>query len=129
MFDAGIFVDFTKEILAVNELQRPAPERFEVQPKSLEFRLLAICHHLNDVTFIEATKRLKTLMDTCACSRAWHNKFHFAEISQSAVVQIGDILIREEVANHRVGAEELKGCKHTASLSNPIGQFIFHHAL
>ena len=49
MDHAGILVDLAEQVLAVDQLQPPAPERLEVEAEAVELRLLPSRHEPDQV--------------------------------------------------------------------------------
>src|SRR5665213_1098168 len=51
--DARIFVDFAKQVLAVDQLEPPSPQRLKVEAQPLEFLLLQIGHEPDQFRLVE----------------------------------------------------------------------------
>jgi hypothetical protein len=74
-----ILIHFTEQVLAINELQWAAPQRFELDSEALEFYMLPVRNHADDVSFVHSTKIPEAFTNAIACARTWNDKFCFIE--------------------------------------------------
>ena len=71
----------------------------------------------------------ETFSHTIACARTGYDEVHLAEIGEFAVIDVGDELVGQEVANRWIGTQLLEALLHRAGLGQPLGKPIGHHAL
>ena len=100
----------------------------EVEPKTLELLLLQIGHQPDQFGLVQSARIDEAFAQPIACARAGHDEVHLAEIGDLAVVDVGDELIGEEVADRRIGAQLLETFLHGAGLRQPFGKPVVHHA-
>ncbi len=87
---ARIFIDFAEQILAVDQLEPPAPERLEVETQPLELLLLQVGHQPDELGLVQAARIDEAFAQPVACPRAGHDEIHLAEIGELAVIDVGD---------------------------------------
>src|SRR5260221_256582 len=98
MCEPSVLAHLTKQVLAVDQLQRSAPQRTKREPQPRNLLLLAISDEPNDVALVEITELLETFPNAVSGPGPWHDKLHLAEVRQSAVIDVGDELISEKVS-------------------------------
>ena len=65
---ARIFVDLAEQVLAVDQLQSPPPERLEVDAQPLKLLLLKVRHQSDQLWLVQAARIDKTFAQAVACA-------------------------------------------------------------
>ncbi len=129
MLNTGELINFTKEVLAVDELKGPARERLELDTVLGEVFALRERNFLNNVYLTLTTEGIETLFDSAYCTWPRNNKLIFRKIGERAVVEISDVLIGEEITKQRIGSKDAERFSHPSDSSDPCGNLILNHPL
>lgn len=116
-----ILVDFTEQILAIDQLQGPAPERLEFDPAPEEFLILMLRHPSSYVRLGVGTAIGETFLNARPRPGTGSNEFHLRKVQQSRVVEIGHILVGAEVANRRIRTDQFKRLLHRPAVGYGSG--------
>ena len=130
MLDAGVLRDFAEKVLAVDKLQPPAPEVTEPEAEPFELVLLTFGNHPDEVCFGKAAEVREALADAVQGTGAGDDELHLREVGDLAVVQVGNELVGEKIADGRVRTQQDR--RHPASSVPPATlcrRLICHHPL
>ena len=95
----GVLVDFTEQVLAVDQLQPAAPiEPGEAESEASEVLLLRITHVADQLRFDSSSFGAEAFADAVPRSRSRDDEIHLIEVDQCGVVDIDDQLVGQEVA-------------------------------
>ena len=114
---AGILVNLTEQVLAVNQLQWPAPKRRKIETQTTKLVLLAVGDKPDQISVIEPTRIGKALPKTVLGTGARNNELHLRKIEVGRVVEVGNELVGEKVTYRWVRAQQFKSGFHRSSLS------------
>jgi len=89
---------------------------------------LGLCHDAYDVSRGGLPEGLEALVDAVPGTRPGNNEFHFRKIRQRTVVNVGDELVRQKVANHRVRPQEPEPLVHRLTPLQLSWYAVPHHA-
>ena len=112
MRHASILADLAEEVLAVYQMESAAPELLEMNAVSFEFLLLPGGHQSDEIRLAQAVRIGETLSETVAGAGTRHDEIHFVEVSEFTVIDVGDELVGEEVADCRIGVQHLEAMAH-----------------
>ena len=129
VLDAGILRDLAEEVLAVDELEPPAPEVTEPEAEPFELVLLTLGDHPDEVRFGQATKFREALSDTVQGTGAGDDELHLREVGDVAVVQVSHELVGEEIADGWVGTQQTEDVSHRACPCDLLRHLVRHHPL
>ena len=102
----GVLVDFTEQVLAVDQLQPAAPiETGEAQSEASEVSLLRITHVADQLRFDSASSGAEAFADAVPRSRSRDDEIHLIEVDHGGVVDVDDQLVGQEVAQAGMPAQ------------------------
>ena len=84
--DSSVLVDFTEQVLVVDELQLSPPKRCKSQSQPLEFLARNSRNRLYDLLGTGAPQVGEAPTDSRPCSRTSHHKFVFGKVNHLAIV-------------------------------------------
>jgi hypothetical protein len=93
---ARILINFTEQVLAVDELKWPSPKVFETDRFKEGGCFNRHCPYYFGVA--HAARVSETLCYASTCPGARHNKLHFIELKVRCVIDVNRVLIREKRA-------------------------------
>jgi hypothetical protein len=122
MHDAGILVDLAEKVLAVDKLQRPAPEILEDDPARGELVFLPVCDEPDEVSLVVVAEIEKTLTNPAPSTRTRHRKLHLGKVQNTGVVEVRDELVREEGTDPPISEQRLISSTHGGARRQTLGQ-------
>ncbi len=99
--DAGVLVDLTEQVLAVDELERAAPEVLERGSRVVEEFRRGVGHGRDDLGGAEAAGVIEALGDSSKSARARHDELHLVEVEVRRVVEVDCVLKGKERSERR----------------------------
>ena len=125
--DPRVLVDLAEEVLAVDRLEAPSPQRLELESQPLELHLLTVDHQLDYRPVGQPGLVGEHLVDSVPGSGAGRGELALGEIGNRAVVHVGRVLVRQEVADSRVADQDAERSFHRFSLLQLSGDLLAHH--
>ena len=83
MVNSGVLVNFTEQILAIDQLQRPTPKCLKLDPAPRKLFILMVRHPADQVWFGIGTAISEAFLNTGSGAGARSNEFHFREVQQT----------------------------------------------
>src|SRR5258708_26808404 len=127
MCNSSVLVNFAKEALAVDEMERSPPQRTKVQVHARKLIHLSIRHEADQFGLVEPTGVDKALADPVECSWSGHNKLHFRIVRYPPIVEIRDELVGKEIPGGWISTHQIKCTTHCLRFANALLQFVGKH--
>ena len=129
MSHPGVLVDFTEQVLAVDQLQPAAVDAREAQAQPSELFGLCVAHVANELCFGSSSSVAEAFADSVPRAGSSDNEVHLVKVDQGRVVDVDDQLVREGVAETRMAAEQLERVDHRCCRTERVGQPAAHQPL
>ena len=106
MSNTRIFIHLAKQILAVNQLKRAAPQRLKREILSHELAVCALSDDSDYVHFLKFSGIRKAFSDPVASTRTCHYEVLFLKVDHVAVVQIDSKLKCEKISERGIAPQD-----------------------
>src|SRR5207247_2576953 len=119
--------NFTENILAIDQLEPPTPQRLEIDTELSEVPLLVVTHVADHVGRIQRFAAYKTLLNPIHFTRRRNDEVTFRKIGERTVVEVRRVLVSQEGPERRDRPEKSERVCHVLAVRELGREIVIHN--